>query len=152
MSAGGTSSGQDQTIGDAVSMEGRGKKATVGGVVATFTHAAELFVRGEARKATAMAEAELRQKAARAGADAGLVAAGGALAYGGVLTLLASAVLGLRRCGLPDWLAALIVGLLAAGGGAGLAATGGQRLRQADVVPHRTIETVKEDVAEVTGH
>ncbi|HEY8597611.1 MAG TPA: phage holin family protein [Thermomicrobiales bacterium] len=132
-------------------MESRGTTATIGGVVATFAHAAELFVRGEANKAAAMAQAELREKAIRAGADVGLVAAGTAVAYGGVLTLLAAATLGLRRVGLPDWLAALTVGLLAAGGGAGLAATGGRRLRQADAVPRRTIETIKDDVVEITG-
>jgi hypothetical protein len=132
-------------------MDDQGAKPTIGGVVATFARAAELFVRGEANKAAAMAQAELRRKAAAAGADAGLVAAGGVLAYGGLLALLASAVLGLRRLGLPDWLASLVIGLLAAGGGAGLATTGVQRLRQADAVPHQTIETVKGDVAEVTG-
>ncbi len=132
-------------------MAERGTTPTIGGVVATFARAAELFVRGEATKAAAMAQAELRQKAAAAGADAVLVGAGGVIAYGGFLTLLASAVLGLRRLGLPDWLAALIVGLLAAGSGAGLATTGTRRLRQADAVPRRTIETLKEDVGTVTG-
>lgn len=132
-------------------MGDRENTPTIGGIVATFARAGELFVRGEASKATALAQAELREKAARAGADVGLIAAGGAVAYGGVLALLAAAALGLRRLGLPDWLATLIVGLLATGGGAGLAAAGGQRLRQADAVPRRTIETIKGDVAEVTG-
>jgi methylmalonyl-CoA mutase cobalamin-binding subunit len=132
-------------------MTGHGNAPTIGGVLATFARAGELFVRGEAHKAATLAQEELRQKAAAAGADAALVAAGGVLAYGGALTLLASAVLGLRRLGLPDWLAALVVGLVAAGGGAGLATTGVRRLRQADAVPHRTIQTVKGDVAEVTG-
>lgn len=132
-------------------MDSQGAKPTIGGVVATFARAAELFVRGEANKASAMAQAELRQKAAAAGVDAGLVAGGRVLAYGGFLALLTSAILGLRRLGLPDWLAALIIGLFAAGGGAGLATVGVQRLRQADAVPHETIETVKGDVSEVIG-
>lgn len=128
-------------------MQGEGSKPTIGGVIATFGRAASLFAGHEAAKA----QEELRQKAVQAGADAGLLVAGGAVAYGGFLTLLAAAVFGLRRLGLPDWLAAFIVGLLAGGTGTGLALAGIERLRQADAVPHQTIATLKDDVAEVTG-
>ena len=126
-------------------MQGTGSKPTIGDVIATFGRAASLFAGHEAAKA----QEELRQKAVQAGADVGLLAAGGVVAYGGFLTLLAAAVLGLRRLGLPDWLAALIVGLLAGGTGTGLALTGVERLRRTDAVPHRTLTTLKDDVAAV---
>lgn len=128
-------------------MQGTGGKPTIGDVIATFGRAASLFAGHEAAKA----QEELRQKAMQAGADVGLLAAGGVVAYGGFLTLLAAAVLGLRRLGLPDWLAALIIGLLAGGTGTGLAMTGIERLRQADAVPHQTLATLKDDVAAVTA-
>jgi hypothetical protein len=124
-----------------------GTGPTIGGVIATFARAAGLLAGHEAVKA----QEELRRKAAQAGADAGLVAAGGAVAYGGFLATLAGVALGLRRLGLPDWLAALAVGLVTLGAGGGLALAGAERLRQTDPVPRRTIETIKDDVAQVAG-
>lgn len=128
-------------------MQERATEPTVSGIIATFARAAGFL----ARREVDLAQAELRQKAAQAGLDVGLLAGGGAVAYGGFLAVLVAAGLGLRRLGLPAWLAALVVGLLAAGAGAGLARTGGARLRRTDPVPQRTIETLKEDVAAVTA-
>ncbi len=128
-------------------MEGQGTKPTIGGVVATLARAAGLLAGHEVAKA----QEELRQKAAQAGVDAGMVAAGGAVAYGGFLAALTGLALGLRRLGLPDWLAAFAVGLLAMGAGGGLVLEGTARLREADAVPHRTLETLKDDVARVVG-
>ena len=128
-------------------MEGQGNTPTVGGIITTLGRAASLLAGHEVAKA----QEELRQKAVQAGAEVGMVAAGGAVVYGGFLVTLAAAALGLRRLGLPDWLATLTVGLLTLGAGGGLALAGAERLRQTDPVPHRTIETLKDDVVKVAS-
>src|SRR3569832_2130681 len=59
-----------------------------------------------------LAKTEMSQKAAHVGAQAGILAAGGALAYAGVLAIVAAIALGLIQAGLAPWLSALIVGVV----------------------------------------
>jgi hypothetical protein len=54
-----------------------------------------------------LAKTELSQKAAHAGRNAGLIGAGGAVAYAGLLALVAAAIIGLGYF-IPLWLSALI--------------------------------------------
>jgi threonine/homoserine/homoserine lactone efflux protein len=97
------------------------------------------------RSEVTLAKAEMSQKASRLGKDLGFVAAGAALAYAGLLALLAAVIAMLVSAGMPVWGAALLVGLVVAGGGAYLAYHGLQALKREDLVPHETIETLKED-------
>lgn len=96
------------------------------------------------RKEVALAKAELTQKATQAGVDVGFLAAGGAIAYAGLLALVAAVILLLGEA-IPLWLSALIVGLLVAAAGGLLVRQGMQRLKQLSPAPEQTIDTLKED-------
>lgn len=98
------------------------------------------------QKEFALAKAEVSQKASSAAKHLGLIAAGGALAYAGLIVLLGAIVLLLVAAGLPAWASALIVGLVCAIGGGLLAKRGLDSLRKEDLTPRQTIETLKETV------
>lgn len=96
-----------------------------------------------------LAKVEITQKTKGLGIGAGAFGTAGLLAFFGVATLIAAAVLGLAE-GLPAWLAALIVAvtILAL---AGVAALVGKKKVSAATppVPTEAIENVKLDLAEV---
>jgi hypothetical protein len=96
------------------------------------------------RQEVALAKAELSQNAARVGTHVGSLAVGGAFGYAALLALTAAAIIGLGRV-IPLWAAALAVGAVLALI-AWLLVSGALRgLRETDVVPRRTVETLKED-------
>ena len=97
------------------------------------------------RQEVALARTELGQTATRVGRDLGLLAVGGAVAYAGFLALIAALIIGLGQLGLEWWLAALIVGLVVAGAGALFVRRGLTALRREELVPQRTLETLRED-------
>ena len=97
------------------------------------------------RQEIALARTETMDRATAVGRDAGLIGAGGALVYAGLLVLLAAVVLLLIDAGLDPWVAALIVGLLTALVGGGLAMAGRNRLQSADLTPRQTIKSLKDD-------
>jgi hypothetical protein len=93
-----------------------------------------------------LAKAEMREKAGKAGPGVGMWGAAGAvgLLAGGALT--AFLILALDGV-MPNWLAALIVGLVYAAVAGALYVSGKHRVEEAgSPVPEKTIETVKEDV------
>jgi len=91
-----------------------------------------------------LAKTEMKQKAARMGKDAGMLLAGGAVAYAGLLAIVAALVLLLARA-MPAWGAALLVGVVVAAIGGGMAYAGLNALKREDLAPRETIETIKED-------
>lgn len=97
------------------------------------------------KQEVSLAKNEMTEKATRVGKDVGYLAMGGAVAYAGVLTLIAAVVLILTAIGLPSWASALLVGLAVAGVGGGMASKGLKQLKNVDPVPHQTVETLKED-------
>ncbi len=97
------------------------------------------------RQEVELARVELGQKASRLGRDIAALAIGGAVAYAGVLALVAAAILALGEAGLPWWLSALIVGIVVAGVGYALVARARTALKAADLAPRQTVETLKED-------
>lgn len=97
------------------------------------------------RQEVAIARTEIMQKAYGIGKDIGFLAVGGAAAYAGLLAIIAAAIIALRKTGLSWWLSALLVGSIVAGIGAVLVLKGINNLKQADVMPRQTIETLKED-------
>ena len=97
------------------------------------------------RKEVELATTEMTAKARRAGAQAGIAAAGGALAHAGLLVLIAAVVLGLSQLGIMPWLSALIVGLVAIAVGYAMVNRGMEGLRETDVTPTRAIESLKEE-------
>jgi hypothetical protein len=97
------------------------------------------------RQEVQLAKTEMTQKASKAGKDIASMAVGGAIAYAGFLVLLAALVIVLGTVGVPWWLSALLVGLVVVGVGALLIMRGRDALKQADLTPRQTIETIKED-------
>lgn len=97
------------------------------------------------RKEVELARVEMTQKATRVGKDIGFLAVGGAVAYAGLLALIATAVLGLGAAGIQLWLAALLVGLVVLGVGYLLIQRGISALKREELAPRQTIETLKED-------
>src|SRR5688500_18127038 len=100
------------------------------------------------RQEMTLAKAEMKEKATHLGKQLGFIAAGGAVAYAGLLALVASLVFLLDAL-LPLWVAALLVGLVVAGIGGFLVMKGLQALKQADLVPRQTVETLREIKQEV---
>ena len=93
-----------------------------------------------------LARTELSQNAKRVIPSLTMVVAGGLIAYGGLLAIVAAVVLGLIAIGLAAWAAALIGGLVVAGIGYALIRAGLASFRPQDLTPRQTIETLKEDV------
>jgi len=91
-----------------------------------------------------LAKTEMTQKASRVGKDVGFLAAGGAVAYAGLLAILAGVIVLLGQV-IPMWLSALLVGLVVAGVGYFLVRKGLDALKREDLAPRQTIETLKED-------
>jgi len=101
------------------------------------------------RQELTLAKAEMTQKAAHIGKQMGLLAAGGALAYAGLLAIVAAIIVLLSRAGLDLWLSALLVGVVIAGIGGALVSKALSALKQEDLAPRQTLETLnalKEDV------
>ncbi len=96
------------------------------------------------RKEVQLAKTEMTQKASKVGKDVGFLAAGGAVAYAGLLAILAGVIVLLGQA-IPMWLSALLVGLVVAGVGYFLVRRGLDALKQEDLAPRQTIETLKED-------
>ena len=93
-----------------------------------------------------LAKAEMREKAGKAGAGAGMWGAGGVIALLGLGSLTAFLILALDGI-MPNWLAALIVGIAYAAIAGVLYVRGKQRVEEAgSPVPEQTVETLKEDV------
>jgi tetrahydromethanopterin S-methyltransferase subunit G len=96
------------------------------------------------RQEVALAKAEMSQQASRVGKDIGFLAVGGAILYAGFLVILAAVTIILAEF-MPWWLSTLLVGIVVAGVGFGLVQKGRKDLKQTNLVPQQTIETLKED-------
>lgn len=99
------------------------------------------------RNELALARAEMSAKLSRAGRHAGMLALGAVVALAGLFTLAAALVLILVQAGMPAWGAALLVGLGLAAVGALVATNALAALRNEDLTPTETIETLKETTA-----
>jgi len=122
-------------------MQTRGDDRSLGELFAELSRESTTLVRQE----IALAKAEMTQKATRVGKDVGFLVAGGAVLYAGFLGIMAAVIL-LLALFLPDWLAALIVGVAIAAVGGVLVQKGRQALTREDLAPRQTLETLKEDV------
>jgi VIT1/CCC1 family predicted Fe2+/Mn2+ transporter len=114
----------------------------MGEVAGDLTRDLSLLVRQELE----LAKAEMSQKGRTAAPGLGMIGAAGVvgLVAAGALTAFLILVLALF---LPEWLAALIVGVVLAAAAYVLVQQGKKRVREAGKpVPEQAIETVKEDV------
>jgi uncharacterized membrane protein YqjE len=124
-----------------------GRDPTLGALVHDLSVQIPELVRSELR----LAQAEMTEKGKRAGVGIGMFSAAGLVAFFGLATLIATAILALSLA-VDAWLAALIVGvvlLLVAGG---LALAGKSKVTEATPAkPERAVEGIKEDIATVKG-
>ena len=105
------------------------------------------------RQEVALAKTEMTEKAAKAGRNAGYLAAGGVLLLAGLICLLTFAAYTLAAlldwAGVPDALALclgwLIVGLAVCGAGYVLLRKGIDAFKNFSVVPEKTVQTLQED-------
>jgi len=97
------------------------------------------------RQEATLAKTEITQKISLVGKDVAMLAAGGAVAYAGLLAIVAAVIIGLANAGLPWWASALLVGIVVAGTGGFLVQRGMNALKHEDLAPRETLETVKED-------
>jgi hypothetical protein len=96
------------------------------------------------RQEVALAKAELKEEARKAGKAGGMLAGAGFAAYMVAVLLSLAAVFALGAVMPLGW-AAVIVAVVWAVVGAVLYSLGRQRIKQVDPVPRQTIETLKED-------
>jgi hypothetical protein len=99
------------------------------------------------RQEVQLAKAELTQSATEAARGIGMLVAGGAVAYAGLLFLLLAIVFGLIEAGWDAWVSALVVGLVVVAIGAILVLRARESLKPANLAPQKTVETLKEDAA-----
>ena len=98
------------------------------------------------RQELELAKAEMREKAGKAGPGFGMWGAAGVAALLALGSLTAFLILALDEA-MPNWLAALVVGLVYAVVAGFLYLRGKRRVEEAgSPLPEQTIETVKEDV------
>jgi hypothetical protein len=114
---------------------------SLGEMFADLTRDARALVQQEIQ----LAKNELAQNASRMSPSLTMIVAGGLIAYGGVLAIVAAVVLGLVAIGLAPWAASLLGGLVIAGIGYALIRAGMASFRPRDLAPRQTIETLKED-------
>jgi hypothetical protein len=96
------------------------------------------------RQEVNLAKTEMSDKASRAGKQVGVLAAGGAVAYAGLLAILAAVIVLLDNV-MPLWLSALLVGIVVAVVGYLLVRRALEGLKREDYAPRETMETLKED-------
>lgn len=113
---------------------------SLGELISDLTRETETLVRQEIQ----LARVEMGQKATAIGKDVGFLAAGGAVAYAGLLTLIAFLVLAIGQA-IPMWASALIVGIVVLAVGGFLVMSGLKNLKQEGMAPTQTIETLQED-------
>ncbi len=121
-------------------MQPQRDERSIGELFAELARETSTLVRQEVQ----LAKTEMTQKVTSAGKDAGLIGAGGALAYAGLLAVLAAVIIGLGEF-IPLWISALIVGLVVIGIGYMLVQQGLSALKRIDPTPRQTMETLKED-------
>ena len=114
---------------------------SLGEMFADLSREARLLIHQEIQ----LAKTEISQNARRVVPSLTMIVAGGLIAYGGLLAIVAAVVLGLIAIGLAAWAAALLGGLVVAVIGYALLRAGLASFRPQDLTPRETIQTLKED-------
>jgi len=96
------------------------------------------------RQEVELAKAEVKQEAAKAGKAAGMLGGAGFAGYLAVVLLSFALVFGLSNLMDAGW-AALIVAAVWGVIGTVLYMNGRKKLKDVDAMPHRTVDTIKED-------
>ncbi len=96
------------------------------------------------RQEVALAQVELTQKATKVGRNIGYLVVGGAVAYAALLALLAAVIIALGTI-VGYGISALIVGVVVAIAAIILIVSALSTLKNTDLAPRQTVETIKED-------
>ena len=127
--------------------QGAPESQTLGALVHQLSQQIPDLVRSEIR----LAQAEVAQKGKRAGVGIGMFSVAGLLAFLGLGTLVATAVLGLAHV-VDPWLAALVVALVLLAGAAVAGLMGKNKVSEATpAAPEKAIRGIKDDIATVKG-
>jgi hypothetical protein len=121
-------------------MTTRTDQRSLGDMFADLSRDTKTLIEQEVR----LARIELTDAMSRVRRSAILLAAGGFLAYAGLLAAIAAVVLVLIEFGLSPWVGALLGGAVVAGAGLLLIRSGLAGLQQ-QLAPRETIDTLKED-------
>jgi hypothetical protein len=103
------------------------------------------------RQELQLARVEVTSKLPKLGKDIGFLVIGGAVAYAGLLALIATAIIALAYA-LPWWLSALIVAVVVTAAGLLLVQRGIAALRSESLAPQQTLATLKEDAQWAKEH
>jgi Flp pilus assembly protein TadB len=114
---------------------------SLGELISRLTEQTSHLVRDEVE----LAKTELTQSAKRAGKGAGLMVAGAALGYAGLLAVIATCII-LLALVVKLWIAALVISGLVIGAALLLIMLGLNTMKRESLAPKYTLETVKEDV------
>ena len=118
------------------------EEQSVGELFGEVTRDVGLLLRQEVK----LAKTEMSETLSRTTSNVAGLGAGAAVAYAGALAIAAAVILGLASAGLAPWLAALLVGVALAAAGYTMLQKGLSNLKRTDLVPTRTVETLKDDV------
>ena len=116
------------------------KEGSLGALFADLSDKTTLLIRQEID----LAKQEMTEKVKRAAMDVVSFLIGAFIAYIGLLALIAAAALALALV-LPDWVATLIVGVLVIAIGGIMVLVGVNSLKDLNLKPERTINTLKDN-------
>lgn len=122
-------------------------KPSIGELTSDLGEQLSRLIRDEMR----LAQAELKEKGKRAGIGAGLFGGAGLVSFFGLGCLITAAVLALALV-LPDWLAALIIGVALLAVAAVAALMGKGQVQQASPpLPTEAVANTKKDIEAAKG-
>jgi hypothetical protein len=124
------------------------EKRTVFNLVASVIDESVHLLQTELR----LVRAEINDKISKLAGAGTVLAAGGVAALAALFLLLQALVRWLSVAGLPDQWGYLIVGVVVAIIAGGLLASGLKRLNSTTLVPEKTFEQIRADVAAVKEH
>ena len=128
-------------------MEARNSDKSLGELFAELSQDTATLIRKEVE----LARVEMTTRASRAARHAAYIAVGGAIAYAGLLAIVAALVIILQAIGLVWWASAAIVGIVVALIGYLFVQRGISALQRESLTPTETIQTLKEDAAWAKG-
>jgi hypothetical protein len=115
---------------------------SIGELFSQLSHDLGVLVRQEAE----LAKTEMSAKLTRLGGNVASLAVGGVVAFVGAQALVAAIILVLAEIGIAPWLSALIVGALLAIAGFMMVQKARAAMKDVNLKPKRTIESLKDDV------
>lgn len=121
-------------------MQSERNDSSLGELFAALTGQITSLVRQEIQ----LAKAETTTKVVRIGKDIGILVAGAAVLYAGLLAIVAALIILLDHW-IPAWISALVVGVIVAAVGGYLVQRGRTNLAHEDLTPHQTVESLKEN-------